>query len=128
MTDKDIIKALECCKNLQDCECCPNQPYDVKKGTMACLCQVISNSIDLINRQKAEIEKSNNTIKMLNNINNDMLDRQPKLLECAEKRVKQAIKEFAERLISVSHPYADTQMVFEIQIKNLVKEMVGDTE
>ena len=56
MTDNEIIKALECCKNLQDCECCPNQPCDVKKGTMACLCQAISNSIDLINRQKVEID------------------------------------------------------------------------
>lgn len=42
-----------------------------------------------------------------------------------EQIKSEAVKEFADRLIAVSHPYADTQMVFEIQIKNLVKEMVG---
>ena len=38
----------------------------------------------------------------------------------------ESIKEFAKRLKAVSHPYADTQIVFELQIDNLVKEMVGD--
>ena len=40
----------------------------------------------------------------------------------------EAIKEFAERLKAISHPYAPahTQVIFESQIDNLVKEMGCD--
>ena len=48
------------------------------------------------------------------------------MLDEIEAAKSEAIKDFAKRLKSVSHPYADTQMVFELQIDNLLKEMVGD--
>lgn len=111
MTDKDIIKALKCCSydNYQ----CDNCPYAYK------MCTVYKDSIDLINHQKAEIER-------LRSMNRAKLATIHDLQIELKTAKSEAIKEFAERLISVSHPYADTQMVFEIQIKNLVKEMVGE--
>lgn len=49
MTDNEIIKALECCgcDNYQ----CDNCPYAYKT------CTIYKDSIDLINHQKAEIER-----------------------------------------------------------------------
>lgn len=97
MTDNEIIKALECCKNLQDCECCPNQPCDVKKGTMACLCQAISNSIDLINRQKVEIERLTAMLEAAEDYLYPLPFKNAFDDELAKAK-SEAIKEFAERL------------------------------
>ena len=53
MTDKDIIKALECCKSpVADCEYCTIFDF----GT-DCQFIVIKYALDLINRQKAEIDE-----------------------------------------------------------------------
>ena len=51
MTDNEIIKALECCKVQEGCESCPM--YD---GTDDCCPLNNQMIIDLINRQKKEIE------------------------------------------------------------------------
>jgi hypothetical protein len=49
------------------------------------------------------------------------------IFETGKEIIKaEAYKEFAERLKAVSHPYADTQMVFELQIDNLLKELIGE--
>ena len=52
MTDNEIIEALECCRGdySTDCDNCPN------KKTCDEI-DVVSSAIDLINRQKAEIER-----------------------------------------------------------------------
>lgn len=54
MTDNEIIKALECCKNGQ-CADCPRiyTPYEIFR----CKEDLISNALDLINRQQAEVER-----------------------------------------------------------------------
>ena len=55
LTDNEIIKALECCsKNsiLQEfCDVCPN----LAMGSQ-CMDNMVRDALDLINRQKAEIE------------------------------------------------------------------------
>ena len=48
MTDNEIIKALECCMK-DDCDNCPN-------GFGNCEHNLAEASLDLINRQKAEID------------------------------------------------------------------------
>lgn len=143
MTDKDIIKALECCADEMGCiKGCPC--FDPKaKGSH---CKVSKKleleklTIDLINRQQAEIErlkaKCENTQIGYNfaedeikNLKKDKYKLQKALNQSEDYRViakAEAIEEFAERLKAVSHPYADTQMVFELQIDNLLKEMVGE--
>jgi hypothetical protein len=54
MTDNEIIKALECCaKETADCENCPaNREFEYRQ----CFDEVKILAVDLINRQKAEIE------------------------------------------------------------------------
>ena len=56
MKDSDIIKALECCKSAvaTDCKGCPL--YNTEK-TCTCVTVLSENALDLVNRQKEEIEE-----------------------------------------------------------------------
>jgi predicted RNase H-like nuclease (RuvC/YqgF family) len=63
MTDEMIVKALGCC-SWQDEKCCEKCPLDKKETNTFCNVDLMQSALDLINRQKAEIEKLN-----------DMLDR-----------------------------------------------------
>ena len=54
MTDNEIIKALECCKDPECANCKECPAYETHKDCMGC---VLSEAIDLINRQRAEIER-----------------------------------------------------------------------
>ena len=59
MTDNEIIKALECCKNA-DCQNCPRWSEEWYSG----MCNdFLSDVLDLINRQKAEIERLQGEVK-----------------------------------------------------------------
>lgn len=55
MTEKEIIKGLECCNNNSVCVClgCPLN-YRHNNG---CISYLTANALNLINRQKAEIEE-----------------------------------------------------------------------
>ena len=61
MTDNEIVKALECCnigENWEICEKCPCC-IDGEKA-VDCVQRLHQNTLDLINRQKAEIENLKN--------------------------------------------------------------------
>ena len=117
MTDEQIIKALECCtKSDKLCDMnCPLFANDV------CLDGLFERTIlDLINRQKAEIERLYKEV-----------DRLSQVVMYRDGQVADAIKEFAERLKETSSEFvlggkykfraATTEW-----IDDLVKEMVGD--
>ena len=56
MTDNEIIKALECCNVCSFPEYCGECPYvecTTKKG---CVDEMLTDALDLINRQQSEIE------------------------------------------------------------------------
>ena len=125
LTDKEIIKALECCADNQHCWLCvlrdrEDDCYELEKS-----------ALDLIKRQQAEIERL--TINM-NAFGLGM--KQEK--ERADTIRAEAIKEFAERLKEKAHtqPIFDTycgnkymgdvSKVYVADINNLVKEMVGE--
>ena len=94
MTDEQIIKALECCSssNVEHCRKCPL--ISQKDELFSCLYQKQILSLDLINRQKAEIER----VKKRNTL---LLKKKCKDINTARKIIKsEAIKEFAERLKS----------------------------
>ena len=142
MTDKDIIKALECCASVDD-GCLTDCPlYD---GDDSCFSTLLKPILDLINRQQAEIEKlqdrynrlCKHTEKIEFELGEKELDNSwfnnpnTHLIAPVTRKIKaEAIKEFAERLKGkicdsfgfVRHGKGD------IDIDNLVKEMVGDTE
>ena len=101
---------MECCshRGKKDCDNCPVN----YKTAELCFEDVMSDAFDLINRQKAEIERYLHSIKMLEN------DVQTAKAE--------TIKEFAERLkmyiIKPEYPWEDFY-VTEESIDNIVKEM-----
>ena len=112
MNDADIIKALECCLNCGDCDNCIYS--DVK-----CI-DMTKDALDLINRQKVEIERWETEYKRV------CAERDAHI--CTNNFVRnEAIKELAERLKVHSFLPLGTWMaekvVTEKHIDSLVKEM-----
>ena len=120
MTDKEIIKALECCEVSGTCEYCP-----LKSDKKNCLSLLSKNALDLIKRQQAEIDRLQEYHDATEGAIYSFREDHAKVKFFKKEIEVEAIKEFAERLKAISHPYGDTQMVFELQIDNLVKETVG---
>lgn len=144
MNDKDIIKALECCHGQleADCKNCPN------KNTCGEI-DVIQQTLDLINRQQEKISELQHKILSCNaeieklkeeldgeTVENMRLRHEIERLKEGMKferervdnipnLIKQAIKEFAERLKEKGNMTKDGVVVVDYQIDNLVKEMGG---
>lgn len=102
MTDGEIIKALECCER-KNCNTCPCFDEDIECGEL-----LIGHTINLINRQKSEIER---------------LKQKP--LYDFYKEKSEAINEFAERLKEKAESgfWQERKYVETDDIDNLVKEM-----
>lgn len=126
MTDEQIIKAVGICRTPGTCRCCPyHELY-----TTWCVCALMKDVFDLINRQKAEIEGLTAKILVKDNIN----DYNTAQLRIAREELRtaktEAIKEFAEKLKRYS--FADNlsltgkETVYVEDIDNLVKEMEGE--
>lgn len=147
LTDEQIIKALECCR---DCKCKDCPCYN--KEADGCKELDEQDILDLINRKDAEIERlqheilsCNTKIQVLQEVkeqlekdvfnaqmNCDSIAYEYELLK-QEKTVVQleAIKEFAEKLKCRSHRFKTIDRIFVDcipldYIDNLVKEMVGE--
>lgn len=84
MNDNEIIKALECCF-LSECTCkdCPYSAFEICDTA-----KMINTVIDLINRQKAEIERLKDKYECI---------YQP-IAEVKRNSKAEAYKEFVERL------------------------------
>jgi predicted RNase H-like nuclease (RuvC/YqgF family) len=124
MTDNEIVKSLEICTGkrlLEDCPECPN--YESESRCKVRLSEV---ALDLINRQKAELQKvkaelkettekfncqqyvytdlsdiireKNAEIEKLQSDNSSMQSTLAKMSMGVEQAKAEAIKEFAERL------------------------------
>ena len=123
MTDNEIIKALEYCEDSaytdKHCLKCPycNESY--------CLDKMMADALNLINRQKAEIDELTDTLDAT-------IDGQKTLMQYIKTIRADAIKEFAERVknkLTATTKTIAGDYVFEISgdfIDNLAKEMVGD--
>ena len=137
MTDNEIIKALNyCCGNIKnnDEECNEDMCYQVTlpesrdEGIRWCRQWLIKDALDLINRQKAEIESLQKNIDGLNIFTKNHI----KVIRL------QAMKEFAERLKDEMRLEDDCQYdcmncLYECKgyvliIDNLVKEMTEQIE
>lgn len=151
MRDNEIIKALNyCCGNIKnnDEECQEDMCYQVclpesrEEGIRWCREWLMKDALDLINRQKAIIEKSEKVEhfadKTIETANAEIESLEKELMKCKlEKELlynvsveKQniAIKEFAERLKEKLQwdVEFDNKLVFESDIDDLVKEMTEE--
>lgn len=89
MTDKEIIKALECCGVNHNCAGCPKE-----KEPYGCYFVLCGGALDLINRQNAEIERLNIESETLATQLKGAYEQIHKL----NMAKSEAIKEFAERI------------------------------
>ena len=116
MTDKEIIKALECCKK-DDCDNCPNDFGN-------CYANLAGYAFDLINRQQTEIEKLTaeklQVIVPLNNCGDSFMVKDAKIIRT------EVIKEFAERLKEKTR-WCFSEIFLHTEIDTLVKEMTEAT-
>lgn len=106
MTDNEIIKALEACKEADECAICP------LRHEKTCFEQLSTATLDLINSQKAEIAELKSEISILTDANENLQDlyreKQAKVETGKQKVIDafkklntakpEAIKEFAEKL------------------------------
>ena len=138
MTDNEIVKALECCADLSsDCDNCA---YRTNDYTNDCIVIMSKDALDLIKRQKAEINKLTYQVNRLKKYDEERDIRLHARLTANARA--EAIKEFAERLHChcesiINEPWnekvypnswACAYQEFEDVVDNLVKEMVGDTQ
>ncbi len=129
MSDEDIINALGFCFAVGDCEHCA---YADKP------CQeLMADALDIINRQKAEIERLNHIRAELSKENEEQDQAIINALHHMKVVRAEAIKEFAERLkrdITINNT-EDGCLIYSIDygcliedIDNLVKEMTEEKE
>ena len=144
MTDKEIIKALECCISTDNinpkCESCP---YDGDDLLRPCNYNLMKDALDLINRLQAQNDRDVkvkvealykvNDLKIENNRQQAEIERLKAKVNHFQylhnvftatptNRIKaEAIKEFAERLKAETKGLLGANFV-----DDLVKEMVGE--
>lgn len=122
MTDKDIIKALECCGS--EFECHNGCPY-YHNGQFSCRdLSIYRDALALINSQQAEVERLKKETDLFADIGKMY----------SEIRAE-AVKEFAEKLImnitinNTNDGYLDYAVDYNClieDIQDLVKEMIGE--
>ncbi len=124
-TDEEIIQALECHINAEDCVSC---------GISGWCDEIILTELvlDLVNRQKTEIEELKNYV-------NRCKSGREYWVKCLLEKPTEALKEFAERIkMSIKANVVETlcndvKGVYNAEyvlddIDNLLKEMVGEKE
>lgn len=133
MTDKEIIKALECCVD-EDCDNCPN------RSGIFCIVNLESYALDLINRQQEQLEAAiagQETLQKalakkdreVERLNNNISAMAVTMHNCAKATRAEAIRAFAERLKQRCSANSDINYyILKKLVDNLVKEMVGDAE
>jgi hypothetical protein len=129
MTDNKIVKALECCAEHPNCKNCPC----VDK--IGCVNLISKDALDLIKRQKAEIERLESKVNRLKQYDEERDIRLHARLTATART--EAIKEFAERLKSKTRKLTeydeggwdmDVYAVSVDDIDNLVKEMTEENK
>lgn len=115
MTDNEIIKALECCK-ATSCSICPC--FKNNLGIVLCQSDLTNSALNLINRQKTEIDKLKIEICALS----EKRITFPERLKIVKHAREHAIKEFAEKL-KKEVDFVDTTRKLKQTINDLVKEM-----
>lgn len=94
MTDEQIIKAVGICRTQDTCKDCPYHELDIE----GCVFEHMKDVFDLINRQKAEIEKLKRGVTFTITIE-DFESIKETIISNIDNKIKsEAIKEFAERL------------------------------
>ena len=111
-TDEEVIKALDFCLNNETIRC-HKCPY---RKTALCMSVLIKDALDLINRQRAEIER-------LSHKCDDCAGCTQWICDCANIEAE-AIKEFAETVKEIKIKYALPMLG--LQTKDEIERYVDD--
>ena len=125
-TDEEIIKSLECMlkmlnNNIVFSLGCGGCAFDNGLCSEICSKGIMKVTVDLINRQKAEIERQNRFIESQNELIS-------KLALAGKNATAEAYKEFAEKLKKEALSDRGYDILQQGTIDNLLKEMVGEEE
>ncbi len=128
-TDEEIKSSLEVIATTRNCNECKIR--NCKWGTCNCSQITANAALDLINRQKAEIEKLKGSTIVSNIMESQKIKREAKVeayKEFAEK-IKKSIKENVDEAWhrDDGNGIYDAEYVLD-DIDNLLKEMVGEKE
>ena len=126
ISDDEIISSLEVIATTRNCNECKIR--NCNWGTCNCSQITANTALDLINRQKAEIERLKIAFENLQKTSKYWHEKCGELVEEVQTAQSEAIKEFAEKLKKRFYLCAGRCVVNVYHINNLVKEMVGDTE
>jgi hypothetical protein len=127
MTDKEIIKALKVCAKNETPFCCGECELGENNSSCDCVDRLLKLSLDLINRQQAEIERLTNIIDDGAGVCHNC---HLKYAEKIEQAKSEAIKEFEVKIHEKLHQ-AEMHGNFEPVVTremfdSVVKEMVGE--
>ena len=116
-TDEEIKSSLEVIATTRNCNECKIR--NCKWGTCNCSQITANAALDLINRQKAEIEKLKGSTIVSNIMESQRIKREAKA---------EAYKEFAEIIKDkwFDNRYDSPDVDFDDFIDNVLKELVGD--
>ena len=124
MIDNEIIKALECCAK-SSCKNCPENC-----GSAMCLKNLVIDSLDLINRQKAEVERLQDKLIISDGIEIKLRDDMY-VLKDELQRAKVEISKHYDYMDKAENEAIDVfanslKIKLNRMIDNLVKEMTGE--
>ena len=127
LTDNEIIKALEYCINYKDGHC-ENCPYRENEKGVYCVRYLAQNSLDLINRQKAEIERYEYTILEEQSECDRLSLHVSNLLYELENTRAEVIKEYREKaaIKLAQNARSDYWHWIDDTLHEVEKEMVGE--
>lgn len=138
ISDDEIIPSLEVIATTRNCSECKIR--NCNWGDCNCSQITANAALDLINRQKTEIERLKECPKCVYEYDGEVTEyciqgpcpNFKPVYVSADLSIKQikneAYKEFAERLKNKWFSYYSPAIDFDDFIDNLVEEMVGDTE
>ena len=118
MTDNEIIKALHCCI-LEDCDNC-------KHSFGNCQVNLMLESLSLINRQKAEIERLQGYNENLQTANTDLSNEILDIKAEAIKEFADRLKEFVKMNTIQTTFFGGKCFICEEIVDDLVEEMGGN--
>lgn len=112
-TDEEIIKALECCADTASAR----EMFFTYKGIP--LRYLFAETLDLINRQKEEVER----LEVYRKLNDELEDELAETYDKLETARAEAIKEFAERLCEGRVSNDPVRIAVQVEYNQIAKEL-----
>ena len=126
MTDKEIIKVLECCGVKRTCRNCPL--YEERYAD--CIYTVLKNALDLITRQQAEIESLKIFRGYAKKRASDYKTMRDKYLNAKSEAYKECLAKVKNYIKTHCNPYGKPDFDYDTSIKilNFIDKLAKEME